>query len=265
MRLKVTLQTDKAIAVPINHQHYLTAVVYRFLEQADADYAAFLHNVGYTSSSKDNPQSEIRNPQSKRFKLFVFAPLRCPRRRIEGDRLWLGPGAIDWLIASPVEKFLREFATGLLAQHTLQVGPTRLPIAQAETLEPPEFQTTMRFKCLSPIVAAVGEAAGDRRVTRYLLPQDPAFGECVRRNLLGKYAALHGQPPTDDRLTLTFDAAYLERHAGTKLVTYKDIQIRGAFAPFTVTGSVDLIRTGYDCGFGEKNAGGFGMAEVSGR
>jgi CRISPR/Cas system endoribonuclease Cas6 (RAMP superfamily) len=36
----------------------------------------------------------------------------------------------------------------------------------------------------------------------------------------------------------------------------------GAFCPFTVSGSPELMETGYQTGLGEKNAGGFGMVDV---
>jgi CRISPR-associated endoribonuclease Cas6 len=62
---------------------------------------------------------------------------------------------------------------------------------------------------------------------------------------------------------MTFDPTYLSRTSGgTKLVTFKGIGIVGAFCPFTVSGSPELMETGYQTGLGEKNAGGFGMVDV---
>jgi CRISPR-associated endoribonuclease Cas6 len=275
MRLRVALELEREAAVPINHQHLLTGVVYRFLEAADADYAAFLHGEGYAVSPPLSPPSQggVRNERSqggaqedrRRFKLFVFSPLRAKRRRADGVILRIGPGPVEWLVSSPVEKFLTEFATGLLSAGVLQVGTLTLPIAQVEALPEPEFGDTARFTCLSPIVVSVTETREGRRVTRYLRPDDPAFGERVRLNLLAKYAALYGALPSDDRLTLTFDAAYLARNRGTKKITYKEIEVVGAFAPFQISGSPELIRVGYTSGLGEKNAGGFGMVEVDRR
>lgn len=90
------------------------------------------------------------------------------------------------------------------------------------------------------------------------------FSEAIRRNLLRKYHRLHAAPPADARFNLAFDPAYLarDRNSGTKLITYKNIQVRGALAPFTATGSVELMQVMLDCGAGEKNAGGFGMVDV---
>jgi CRISPR-associated endoribonuclease Cas6 len=277
MRLCVTLEVERNVVVPLNYQHQLSSAIYHFLETADADYAQFLHTEGYAPLQKDkggkisNEKDDRYHPSSfgshpfqerRRFKLFTFSQLWAARSRVGQGRLHVLPGPVTWWVSSPLEKFLREFATGLLSAGMLRVGSTILPIAQVETLPTPDFRETMRFKCLSPIVAAVAENTSEKRWTRYLRPKDPAFSERVRANLLAKYSALHGTTPADDRLLLAFDTEYLAKHKGTKLITFKEIQIVGAFAPFILTGSIELIRIGYECGLGEKNAAGFGMVEV---
>ena len=249
MRLRIQLDNPHGATLPLNYQHHLTAAIYGLLATSDAEYAHFLHGAGY------GPEGS-----TKRFKLFVFSWLRG-RHRVEGDALRFAPGPVAWQIASPVPDFLTHCATGLLAEAVLNVGSTSFPITQIETLPPPSFAGTARFTCLSPIVAALPLPDGG---TRYLTPSDgTAFSAAIRANLLRKHETLHGELPADDRFQLTFDPAYLERsHGGTKLITYKDIQIRAAFAPFCASGSAELLRVGYECGFGEKNAAGFGMAEV---
>lgn len=255
MRLLVRFQLDREIALPINHQHHLMGLVYRLLGASDADYAQFLHEEGY--------RVEAGGP--KRFKLFVFSTLRVPkgRRRVEGERLRIGPGPVEWLLASPREEFLTHSATGLLTAGTaVQVGDVPLTIAQVEALPTPAFAETTRFTCLTPVVASVPR---EDRSTQYLRPADgEKFSLAVRHNLLRKCELLTGRPPQDDRLTLTFDADYLARHphGGTKKVTFKGIEIVGAFAPFQLTGSVELMQVAWNCGLGEKNSGGFGMVDV---
>ena len=254
MRLRVCLDNSMGTRLPINHQEWLTAAVYGLLATSDADYAAFLHDEGYRVD--DGP---------KTFKLFTFSWLRGARRTVDGDWLRFAPGPLEWQVASPVDAFLTHLATGLLAAGQLRVGPATLPILGIDVLPAPVLtEPTVAFTCLSPLVAALPLPGGR---TRYLRPCDgDAFGEAVRRNLLRKHRLLHGAPPANDRLALTFDPAYLARtNGGTKLVTYKDIRIVGAFCPFIATGSTELMETGYQAGFGEKNAGGFGMVEVNHR
>ncbi len=250
MRLRVCLDNSAGTRLPINYQEFLTAAVYGLLATSDADYARFLHDDGY------------QDEDGKRFKLFTFSWLRGGRRFVDGDTLRFAPGPLEWLIASPVDDFLRHIATGLLASGALRVGTAALPITQIETLPAPVLAETTRFTCLSPIVAALPLPGGG---TRYLRPCDgDAFSDAVRNNLRRKHHLLHGDMPADDRFVLTFDPAYLERTGGgTKLITFKGIHLVGAFCPFTITGSVDLMRVGYETGFGEKNAAGFGMVEVN--
>lgn len=268
MRLKVTLHIERATFIPLNYQYALSSAVYRFLETADSDYAQFLHFEGYAPlSPAEGTDSRDATLDRRRFKLFTFSQLKAERSRVDirmrgEEKLHLLPGRVEWQIASPVEPFLTNFASGLLTSGVLRITSAELPIAHVETLSPPQWQETLRCKCLSPIVAAVGEKADGKYHTRYLRPKDPAWSERVRENLLGKYSALHGTTPEDTRLSLRFDTEYLEKHRGTKLVTYKEIQIVGAFAPFTLSTSKELFEVAYNCGVGEKNAAGFGMVEV---
>ncbi|HZO88726.1 MAG TPA: CRISPR-associated endoribonuclease Cas6 [Chthonomonadaceae bacterium] len=256
MRLKITFANPQEACLPVNYQHLLTGAVYHLLEASDADYSRFLHEQGYALDGGP-----------KRFKLFVFSWLRPASRkglRVEGGRLWLAPGPVAWYLSSPVEAFLTHSATGLLASGRLQLGAASLAIAQVEALPAPDFSGgVVRFTCLSPIVASVPGPEGG---TRYLRPAETEeFSEAVRRNLVRKYELLYGRPPKDDRLTLTFDRAYLARdpHGGTKKMTFKDIDIVAAYVPFILTGSPELMQTAWNCGLGEKNSGGFGMVEVA--
>jgi CRISPR-associated endoribonuclease Cas6 len=126
----------------------------------------------------------------------------------------------------------------------------------------PEFAQTTEFTCLAPIIAAV---AREDRTTAYLRPTDPEFSEAVRANLLWKHRVLYNADPEDCSLAMEFSPRYLadpRTRGGTKLVNFKGISMVGAMAPFRLTGSKELMRVGYECGFGGKNGIGCGMAEV---
>src|SRR5579884_3928690 len=225
MRLKVTLNNPCETSLPVNYQAYLTAVVYGLLGSSDAEYARFLHDEGYRQGSSP-----------KRFKFFTFSWLQG-RRRVAGPIIVFAPGRISWLVSSPVEHFLTNFATGLLAASSLQVGPVAFTVEEVQALPTPALGESGRFTCLSPVVASVPLEHGR---TRYVRPIEGAeFSQVIRNNLLEKHRLLHGEPPADDRFEMVFDPAYLARdpNCGEKLITFKETQIRGAFAPFTITGS----------------------------
>ncbi len=88
MHLRVTLQVEWPVDIPLNYQYPLASAVYRFLEESDADYARFLHGEGY--ASPDEEPGTLR----RRFKLFVFSQLRAEHSRAQGDRLHLRPGGV---------------------------------------------------------------------------------------------------------------------------------------------------------------------------
>lgn len=257
MRLRITLELLRETALPINYQHALASLVYRMLEDSNPEYARFLHDDGYV----------LQEGPNRRFKLFVYSGLIVPksRRSIEGGRLIIAPGSVEWLLSSPVHDFLCHSTTGLLAAGAcMEIDRHPFYLRAVESLPDPDFASPMRFSCLTSLVASRPDPVGP---AYYLRPSDgKAFSEAVRSNLLQKHRLIHGEPPQDDRLKLTFDEQYLSRapHGGTKKTTIKNgIDVIGVLAPFTLEGSTELMRVGYECGLGEKNSMGFGMAEVA--
>lgn len=267
MRMLVTLCIERETVISLDYHHALTGAVYALLEKGDSDYARFLHHEGY--ALPEEPPSEARAGMSRRFKGFVFSslfPQRSDSRDIGRGLLRVLPGEMRWHIASPLDPFLRAFASGLLQGGEMRLGEAIFPVAGVETLPSPELSHTMRGRCLSPVVSSVAQPG--RSACKYLRPGDPEMSERLRQNLLGKHRALFGKAPEDESLKVEWDSKYLEsrrnsKHPGTKLIAYKGIRIVGVVCPFTMSGSIELMRTALEAGLGEKNAAGFGMIEVA--
>jgi CRISPR-associated endoribonuclease Cas6 len=254
MRLHITLSCDRPIVIPVNYQEYLTAAVYAYVNAGDADYSRFVHDEGYLADG------------GKRFKPFTHSWLRIPnsRRQVTADRLRIAPGTIAWAVSSPLDEFLQPFASGLLRTGSLRIGSEALVIDAVQVIGTPEISSGMRMTCLSPMVASTRSEDGG---TKYLRPMEDktAFSEAIRKNVVGKFKALTGQEPPSKELAIAFDEDYLTRsHGGTKKVTYKNIEVIGILAPFTITGSPELIKLAYESGLGSKTACGFGCVEVRG-
>ncbi len=49
----------------------------------------------------------------------------------------------------------------------------------------------------------------------------------------------------------------------SKLLTVNSTQVRGWMMKFEAKGPVELLRLGYEAGFGERNAQGFGMVRAA--
>ena len=250
MRIQILADVGDGLTLPINYNHLLAGVIYRFLAESDPEYASFLHNEGYAAAEK-------------RFKLFTFSQLMAERRRITGTKIHFG-STLMWSVSSPVERFLSHFADTLLTGGSLSIGQHQLRIKDVTVPRIPRFQSEMHFRCLSPITMSTKRKRDGKQVMHYCLPDDPALSELIRQNLIRKHEAIHGRPPADDTLTFHYDGSYITKRQGrvTRLVDYKGIKVRGVLCPFNVSGSVALIQTGYECGFGDKNSAGFGMVGV---
>ena len=251
MRIKITCDIGKGIVLPINYNYFLASVIYQFLKESDPEYADFLHQAGY----------ELEN---RHFKLFTFSQLMAKRREIRGDQIHFR-SPLTWYVSSSQELFLQNFAAALMGKGILRIEGHRLQIHDVEVLRQPHFERQMTFRCLSPITMSTMRERSDKLVTHYCLPDDPQFSELVRQNLIRKYEAVHQQPPEEKSFAMTFDQVYIDKREGrvTRLVDYKGIKIRGVVSPFHVIGAPELIRVGYECGFGDKNSAGFGMVDVS--
>jgi len=164
---------------------------------------------------------------------------------------------LEWLVCSPVEKFLQDFTQKLAQQEYITLSGEKIFLRGIKSLPPPTLNSSAEFSCLTPVVCS-----HPNRHACYLTPSDEAFGETARRNLIHKFTELHGHAPKDENLQWQWDQDYLKRERGTKLIEYKSTFIKGAFAPFRVEGSSELIKLLYETGAGEKNASGFGMVEV---
>ena len=250
MRIKITCDVGEGVCLPINYNYPLASAIYQFLNQSDPEYAHFLHQDGYTVAEKH-------------FKLFTFSQLMAKQREIMGDQIRFR-SPLTWYVSSPQETFLANFAASLLEGGTLRIDRLQLPVRDVDVPRNPRFQPRMTFRCLSPITMSTKREREGKLVMHYCLPDEPEFSELVRQNLIRKYEAIYGRAPRDDSFAMKFDEAYIRKRNGrvTRLVRYKDVDIKGILCPFHAMGSPELLFVGYECGFGDKNSAGFGMVEV---
>lgn len=259
MRIHLRLRPHRyPAAIPVNH-HPLAAFIYETVALVAPEFAGYLHDEGLrpgTSALTD-----------KRFSFFVFSVPELPHYRFSGGQRWFEAGDMRWQIGSPLPEFIEALMTGLAVQPTIRLGGTVFEVMEAVIIEPPEFSERMRFIALSPLtVARTHQQVDGRRVKYYLRAADAGFGELVASNLREKYRALFGVEPEEGKLHFEFDQDYIRRAGGlesrrlSRLIQYKDTQIKSWQIPFRVEGNVDLIRLGWECGFGSANSQGFGMA-----
>ena len=256
MRIKLDLvQANKSgFNIPINYNHFLTSVVYKTIGDSSNEYASFLHDEGYSSK-------EV----GKKFKLFTYSQLRFSNMEVQGDMINSKTPEVWCYISSPVTQFIEHLASGLLDSGDVRIGKETFHVMKISSVKPPVFTDEMDFLCMSPIVSSTMVQKKGELKTYYYRFDDEELSTALLSNLKNKYKLIHGEESksVDERFNVTFDKDYVEKKNGriSKLVDFKDVRIKGIFAPFTVTGNPELIRLGYQAGFGEKGSMGFGMVK----
>ena len=251
MRLHITLCSDQTPArVPINYNWQIASAIYAALDRSSSEFAEKMHNDGIPLSGK-------------RFKLFTFSQLFAAQRSIERGWLTLHSPSATLQVSSPLEPFIKHLLNGLLREPTFQIADARFHVVEIQELPEPDLGESMRFRCLSPITVSTHIDDPHLNSLQYCRIENGFYPKVVE-NLKRKYTLLTQQPADDLDLTMSFDQRYIDEHGGriTKLIDYKGTKIFGYLAPFTATGSVELMRVGYGCGFGDGNSKGLGMVGV---
>ncbi|NUN09545.1 MAG: CRISPR-associated endoribonuclease Cas6 [Ignavibacteriaceae bacterium] len=260
MRLKLRLKSVSGDRFSINYNHPLSSAIYLLLKFGSKEFASYLHDVGYPSGGKT-------------YKLFTFA-LSFKKFTIENGLFKLNDPECYLHISSPlIEEFVKNFLIGTFERTQFYLSSRdheiKFSIEQAELIPEPHYRTTMKLKLLSPMVLSkvIESEAGTKQY--YLRPGDTDdINRVLSENLKNKYQVLTNSVINDGRVEIEWDGEYLRRKKTvTKKITINEhnlarIDVIGIQAPFSITGSPELIRTGYQCGFGEKNSMGMGMAEV---
>ncbi len=266
MRFEIKFRlSGKKHVLPFNYQYPLSSWIYKVLDKADSDFAAFLHENGY------------RLENLKTFKLFTFSNLRFPKHTYKAipksDRMevwsrnaWLN---VSFQLPQPSEKFI----IGLFKNQKALIGDRISQIEievesiQALKSELPDAES-VKIKCLSPIVVALNEE-GKKHET-YISPEHPQYKALFLKNLLDKYRAVCLQKDINCKEIQTNELDFIcltkepkSRKQTIKAHTAAETEVRGFLFNFELTAPKELIEIGLNSGFGSMNALGFGCGEVA--
>lgn len=260
MRLILSLSGSIGDAIPLNYNYQLSSAIYNLLRFGSAEFSEFLHDVGFRIDGK-------------KYKLFSFA-LRPEKFEIIDTYLVLKSTKVSLYVASPlIDSFIRNFVIGTFENREIiitdKLKSINLKIITAEILPEPKFSPNMKFTLLSPMVlSTLREHNG--KIQQYYLRQDESeeINRVLTKNLINKKGLLNRNQTINEYCKINWDSDYIKRNTRiTKKITINEngrfpIDVIGLQAPFTIEADVELIKIGYECGFGEKNSMGFGLANV---
>lgn len=262
--LTLSLAPSSSKIIPINYQYPISSWIYRTLSSSDAAYATWLHDKGYQYGKRF-------------FKLFTFSNLKIPRCKAEGDRLRLLSDELQLQISFHAEEAVGNFIQGVFANQSFSLGDKKsrvdLVVRSVEGMPEPDFEkNSASFHCLSPVcISKVREVKG-RIMPMYMHPQDEEYERLFFSTLIRQY--LSSQKATADQEEAEEQLEYLRSRCSlqvlnepkSRLITIKaftpqETRVRGYLFDFRIEAPEEMIRFGYDAGFGEKGSLGMGMVE----
>lgn len=261
MRFNLDLIPVAGNVLPANYQYPLSAAIYKIIQHADRDYAAFLHDKGYQRNGKS-------------FKLFSFSDLRIPFRN-QGDRLLIDRSPGSFTIGFHVDEAATNFIKGLFINQQLDVADkisrTQFSVREVQLL-PDSLNSTSGEDAevvLQPISPMVVGRKNSRGNYDFLHPTDQDFTHWLIHNWLEKYLAIHHDAEIESlkkRISvrvLTSTQEIKSRLITIKAFTPEQTQIRG-FTKFrmSVKAPKGLVELALDAGLGLYNAQGMGCVGV---
>ncbi|MFA3783373.1 CRISPR-associated endoribonuclease Cas6 [Melioribacteraceae bacterium 4301-Me] len=260
MRLKLFLEAPHNSRIDINYNYKLSSAIYSLLRFGSKEFSTFLHDIGYKLNGKS-------------YKLFCFA-LRFNEFKIIDNKIKLIDPALNLIISSPlIDEFVKNFVLGSFETTSISITNNteiiKFRIKQIESLPNIDIISPVKLFLLSPLVLSTIKEKNGKLSQYYLRPEDSEdINRILTSNLLNKAKLIFNKEINAEALKLEWDKNYLMRHPRiTKKITINEfgkypIDVIGMQAPFTLSGNLELIKIGYECGFGEKNSMGFGLTEV---
>lgn len=216
MRLFLSL-TSNTEPVPFDHLSALTGTVHRFLGENEAHDGLSLYSFGWLSGGRaQNGHVEFQN------------------------------GA-HWTVSFYDEALGKRLLSGLLEDPSVAFG---MSVTEAQIVDPPPFESPVRFLTASPVLARRNRDDGGRDHLRW---DDPASTEALTRTFHTKLTAAG---LSTDGASVEFDRDF--RGAKTKLCRVKGNAFRANACPILATGSPEQLRLLWLCGAGELTGSGFG-------
>jgi len=242
-RAKVFLRKLGREPLSYDYQHLMATTLFQKQRAGDLEFSTRAYAGGvftyYTFSyiRYDPPPVEMRRADDKTGLLFEQG---------------------HFILSSPDERFIRTLGEGLLAQPLFALGGVRMKVEQVRFLPEPRFTgRNATFKMISPLHVKTLREVGGRLLQWDLYPSDEKFYEHLRGNLMERYLAFYGKEPHDDRFHVEiFGNIKAKRH------TIQNLKRRASLLSFNLEAAPELVRFGYETGFGEKTADGFGCVEL---
>lgn len=236
MQLKVYINLNKNLTIPINYSHILQGIIYSALSN-DLHYQKMLHDIGQNES---------------KFKLFTFSSL-CGKHSISNKQITFW-GNI-FLEIRCVDSYFIFLIYEYLKTHGITFGKENFSV-NLKLENNIIRENSINIKMNSPICLSK-KTENDKTI--YLSPQDEDFEQYINNNFYKKYMSYYNTTPSSD---VEITSTYIS-YSDKVVTTLKNIYITAWKGNYILNGSPDYLTFLYNCGLGNRNSQGFGLFEIT--
>ena len=227
--------------IPYNHQHYLQGLIYHRIRSVNPDLSLALH-------------------RPKIPKLFTYSLFMSEERQsVNGSAYFIGKRKAFFYFSTPIAEIAEAFICGLLKNPEVILWNEKFYIETVKSLQEPLSYSGKTYLTLSPIAVTTLKPSFGKLKQHDLSPMEDKFYENLKENLKAKYVLIYGREPPDE-----FSIEILNSKM-KRFEVKPGIFQRAWHLIFRAYGNDELIKVGYQAGFGEKNSLGFGMVKVDGK
>jgi CRISPR-associated endoribonuclease Cas6 len=166
------------------------------------------------------------------------------------------------------DKAIESFVIGMFEKKKLKifnnVTESEFDINMVERLPDPEFSNRMSFRTMSPLVISKNVIYKDKPSAKYLSPEDEDYEHYFRKNLMEKYSiySVNSSRTIPELESFDYNGDVKSRLITIREGTKEETRVKGYIFSFTLKGSPELMRLGYEAGFGNSCSLGFGCVST---
>ena len=243
MRLKILMgEEEKWYKFPWGYSYHVSSLIYNLLHKIEPEFSFLLHTFGFQKGNK-------------KFKIFTFSPL-LPKKFIGTQDFCYLLAPFTLYLSTPVEEIIDKVKKAIKMEGKVTLLGYILPIIKIKEIPVVIDKEAITLRTLSPLTISKKAKIKDKITSLYLTPENEEFIPRIKENLIEKFSIFYDVQK--DEIELMIEPIFYH----VKLVEIKNIKVKGVMMEFKVKASFkEIIKFGYEAGFGEKTSMGFGFVE----